>query len=90
MSGAATLAAVSALVATSAAAKALAAASSASLAALAASSLATATLVLGVFPPVGVGSAFLLFFLPGLGADFLGLFLFNTTIVIAQGSMHQM
>ena len=53
---------------------AAAAASWASFAALAAASLATATLVLGVFAPLGVWSV-LFFFLPGLGADFLVLFL---------------
>ena len=67
---------VSAACAASAAASALAAACSASIAAIAAFSLATATLVLGVFAPLGVGSDFLLFFLPGFGADFLVLFLF--------------
>ena len=60
--------------AASAAADALAAASWASFAALAAASLATAVLVLGVFAPLGVWSV-LFFFLPGLGADFLVLFL---------------
>ena len=57
-----------------AAADALAAASWASFAALATASLATAALVLGVFAPLGVWSI-LFFFLPGLGADFLVLFL---------------
>jgi len=57
-----------------AAASALAAASRGSLAALAAASLATVALILVVFPLLGVGSV-LLFFLPGLGADFLVLFL---------------
>ena len=52
---------------------AAAAASRASLATLAVASLATATLILVVFPPLGVGSV-LLFFLLGLGADFLVLF----------------
>jgi hypothetical protein len=51
-----------------------AAASWASFAALDAASLATAALVLGVFAPLGVGSV-LVFFLPGLGAYFLVLFL---------------
>jgi len=65
---------LSAVAATSAAVEALAAASRASLAALVAASLATVALVLVVFPPLGVGSV-LLFFLPGLAADFLVLFL---------------
>ena len=59
--------------AASTAVEALDVASRASLATLAAASLATAALVLVVFPPLGVGSV-LLFFLLGLGADFLVLF----------------
>ena len=70
------VAAAASAAATSAAASALAAACSASTAALAACSLATVALVLGVFAPVGVGSEFLFFFLPGFGANFLVLFLF--------------
>ena len=72
--GATSRTSLSAAATTSATAEALAVASRASLAALAAASLATIALVLGVFPPLGVGSVSL-FFLSGLGANFLVLFL---------------
>jgi len=65
---------LSACSAASAAAAALSAASVASLAAFAAASLATAALILDVPWSVG-GWSFLAFFLPGLGAVFLVLFL---------------
>ena len=72
--GATSSTSLSTAVVASTAVEALAATSSAAFAALAVASLARAILVLGVFPPLGVGSA-LVFFLPGLGADFLVLFL---------------
>jgi len=72
--GATSRTSLSAAATASAAAEALATTSRASLAALATASLATFALVLVVFPPLGVGSV-LLFFLLGLGADFLVLFL---------------
>jgi len=65
---------LSAAVVAYAAADALATASWASFAAVVAPSLATTALVLGVFAPLGVGFV-LFFFLLGLGADFLVLFL---------------
>ena len=68
--GATSRTSLSAAATASAAVEALAATSRAFLAALAAAS----ALILVVFPPLGIGSV-LLFFLPGLAADFLVLFL---------------
>ena len=65
---------LSVAVAAFAATDAFAVSSWASFAALVAASLATAALVLGVFAPLGVWSV-LFFFLPGLGIDFLVIFL---------------